>query len=144
MYSFLGYNEFGGHSKLDESDAFLDPNVRYQDEYKFRSIEAGFLGTYPISSLHIGIGAKVNYHFDIEQRYYYENHPGGQNGWQTDDDPFFFNDWSLDAGVRLEYPIYQSFILGTEGWFGITDLGKNKYPIFVRENHFRLMIGYRF
>lgn len=67
MYSLIGYNEFGGHSKLDESDAFLPPNVRYQDEYNFRNIEAGFLGTYSISSLHIGIGAKVSYDFDIEK-----------------------------------------------------------------------------
>lgn len=147
LYSFLGYNEFGGHSKLDEIDAFLDPTVRYQDEYKFRNIEAGFFGIYPISRLHIGIGAKVSYHLDVEQRFYFENHPQGQNGWQTEDVHFFFNDWSLDAGVRLEYPIFQNFILGTEGWFGLTDLSKKEYDsldMFVRQNHFRLLLGYRF
>lgn len=147
LYSFLGYNEFGGHSKLDNSDTFLNPNVRYQDEFKFRNIETGFLCTYPISNFHIGVGTKVSYHFDIEQRYYYENHPQGQNGWQTNDNPDFFNYWSLDVGLRLEYPIYQNFLLGTEGWFGITDLSKKEFDsvdMFIKQNHFRLLLGYRF
>lgn len=144
LNSFVGYNEFGGHSKLHHSDSFLEPDVRYKDQIKFRNIEAGILGEYPISNIYVGIGMKINYHFDVEQQYYYENHPQGQNGWSTSDNSFFFNNWSLDADIRLEYPIFQNFSLGTEGWFGLTDLGKDRYSIFVRENHFRLLLSYRF
>jgi hypothetical protein len=144
LSSFVGYNEFGGHSELHHPYSSLDPDVRYKDQIKFKNVEAGFFGKYPISNINIGIGMKVNYHIDFEQRSYYENNPQGQNGWNTSDDSFFFKNWSLDAGFRLEYPIFQNFSFGTEGWFGLTDLGKDKYPIFVRQNHFRLLIGYRF
>jgi hypothetical protein len=50
----------------------------------------------------------------------------------------------LDAGIRLEYLSLTGMSLGTEGWFGISDLGKDEYSIFVKQNHFRILVGYRF
>lgn len=144
LYSFIGYNEFGGYSTLGPSDFILNPDYRYKDQITFKNIESGIFGTYPVSHFVIGVGTKVNYHFDFEQKSYHENHPQGINGWHSSDFSFFFKDWSVDAGIRLEYPIFKSVILTMEGWFGLTDLGKDQYPIFVRENHFRILLGYRF
>lgn len=144
FYSFIGYNEFGGYSSLGPSEVILNPEYKYKDQITFKNIESGVMGTYPISNFTIGIGTKINYHFDYEQRSYHKNHPQGINGWKSSDISFFFKDWSIDAGIRVEYPFLKSVILSLEGWFGLTDLGKDKYPIYVRENHFRFMFGYRF
>ncbi|MEX0720732.1 MAG: hypothetical protein WD059_08705 [Balneolaceae bacterium] len=144
LHPFIGYNEFGGHSKLESVDWFLNSDVLYKDQYRFRNLEFGIYGTYSISRINMGAGFKLNYHLEIEQKNYYENHPQDINGWRTSDNSFLFKDLSLDAGIRLEYPIIQKVKIGAEGWFGITDLGKEEYPIFVRQNHFRLLIGYRF
>lgn len=144
LYTFTGYNEFGGHSKLEQSTVILIEDVRYQDQLKFRNLEAGLIGLYNISDLRFGIGAKGNYRIGLEHRYYYENHPQRLDGWRSDDVSYYFNNLSVDVGIRLEYPIFRNILLASEGWFGITDLSKEEHNMFVRENHFRLMVGYRF
>lgn len=147
LYSFLGYNIFGGFSKLEPSVTISDANVRYKDQYQFKNFEAGLFGLYSISKVRMGIGAKINYHLRVDNKYYYENHPNGLNGWQTGDAAFFFKDWSMDAGLRVEYPVFQDLILGAESWFGLTDLSKNEFNdvnMLVRQNHFRLIAGFQF
>ena len=126
------------------STVILIEDVRYQDQLKFRNLEAGLIGLYNISDLRFGIGAKGNYRIGLEHRYYYENHPQRLDGWRSDDVSYYFNNLSVDVGIRLEYPIFRNILLASEGWFGITDLSKEEHNMFVRENHFRLMVGYRF
>lgn len=146
MYSFIGYNEFGGHSNLELSEVFT-PDVRYQDQFTFKNLELGFMGLYTVSKFQVGLGTKLNYHFEFERRYYYENRQDGHNGWQTNNPSYLFNNWSFDAGLRVEYPVYRKFVLATEGWFGLKNLSKianAERDIFVKQNHFRLLLAYRF
>ncbi|HKJ32643.1 MAG TPA: hypothetical protein VKA34_12485 [Balneolales bacterium] len=146
LYSFLGYNEFGGYSKLGKSISFTDPNVLYKDQITFKTLDLGLLGLYKYSDFNVGVGVKVNRHLKIRNRSYYENRPDGQNGWSTNDESFFFGDWSADAGLRFEYLTPFKIVLGAESWFGITNLSNKKYSndLHIHENHFRLLVGYRF
>jgi len=146
LYSFLGYNEFGGYSKLGKSISFTDPNVLYKDQITFKTLDLGLLGLYKYSDFNVGVGVKVNRHLKTRNRSYYENRPDGQNGWSTNDESFFFGDWSADAGLRFEYLTPFKIVLGAESWFGITNLSNKKYSndLHIHENHFRLLVGYRF
>lgn len=143
IYSFFGYNEFGGASELDESKTFTAPDILYEDRIKIRSLESGIMGQYPIKNLHMGLGLKGSYHLDFENKFYYENRPNYENGWHTDDNSLFFKRWSMDAGIRMAYHTKSHLIFGAEGWFGITDLGDDDFQLFIRENHFRILVGYQ-
>jgi len=152
LYSFFGYNEFGGHSEENQHSSFTDAEVLYKDRFRFQNLEAGILGLYRISGFNIGLGAKVNHHLKITQRHYFQNHPQGQDGWGTSEVEFFFKDRSFDGGIRIEYLIFNRVTLGGEGWFGISDLSEfendlsdaDEVSMNIRQNHFRFLLGYRF
>ncbi|HKK44937.1 MAG TPA: hypothetical protein VJ964_05415 [Balneolaceae bacterium] len=146
LYTFLGFNEFGGYSKLHKQTVILDANALYKDQITFKTFDLGFIGLYKFGDVSIGGGFKLNRHLQIRNRSYYENNPHTPNGWSTDDISYFFKDWSADSGLRIEYSTPLRMILGAESWFGITNLGTSKYAtdFHIHENHFRLLIGYRF
>lgn len=152
LYTFFGYNEFGGHSEENQHSAFTDAEVMYKDRFRFQNLEAGIFGLYRISDFNVGLGAKVNHHLEITQRHHFQNHPQGQDGWGSSDVDFFFKDWSIDGGIRIEYLVFNGITLGGEGWFGISDLsdsnndlsGVDEVSMNIRQNHFRFLLGYRF
>ena len=145
FYTFFGYNEFGGRSEESPHRSFINDDVMYKDRFRFQNLEAGFFGFYRISAVNVGLGAKVNHHLKISQRHHFQNHPLGQDGWNSSEVDFFFKDWSIDGGIRIEYLVTNGISLGGEGWFGLSDLSDvDDISMNIRQNHFRLLIGYRF
>jgi len=145
LYTFFGYNEFGGRSKESQHTAFTNADVLYKDRFRFQNLEAGIIGLYRISHVNVGLGAKANYHLNISQRHHFQNHPQGQDGWGSSDVDFFFKDWSIDGGIRIEYLVTNGISLGGEGWFGLSDLSDvDDISMDIRQNHFRFLLGYRF
>lgn len=145
LYTFFGYNEFGGRSKESQHIAFTNADVLYKDRFRFQNLEAGIFGLYRISLVNVGLGAKVNHHLNISQRSHFQNHPQEQDGWDSSDVAFFFKDWSIDGGIRIEYLVTNGISLGGEGWFGLSDLSDiDNSSINIRQNHFRILLGYRF
>lgn len=69
----------------------------------------------------------------------------GQDGWNTSEIEYFFKDWSIDAGIRMEYLHATGISLGVESWFGLSSLEDDDeiFPMNIRQNHFRVLIGYR-
>ncbi len=145
LYTFFGYNEFGGRSKESQHTAFTNADVLYKDRFRFQNLEAGIFGLYHISPVDVGLGAKVNHHLNISQHHHFQNHPQGQDGWGSSNVDFFFKDWSIDGGIRIEYLMTYGISLGGEGWFGLSDLSDvDDSSINIRQNHFRILLGYRF
>jgi len=145
LYTFFGYNEFGGHSVESQHSSFTNPDVLYRDRYRFQNLEAGILGLYHISGFNVGLGAKVNRHLKITQHYHFQNHPQGRDGWGSSEVDFIFKDWSIDGGIRIEYLVFKGITFGGEGWFGISDLSDVDNDLMnIRQNHFRFLLGYRF
>jgi hypothetical protein len=145
VYSFLGYNEFGGRSNESLITSFVDADAMYKDRVRFQNVEAGIFGLYRISDLNVGLGTKVNRHLKMTNHYHYRNHPTGQDGWNTSEMDYFFKDWSIDAGIRMDYLHTTGISLGVESWFGLSNLEDDDeiFPMNIRQNHFRVLIGYR-
>ncbi len=105
IYSFAGYNEFGGHSGKDEEEEVSVYRYRHgittiRDRIRIQNVETGIIGLYNISNVRIGIGAKIYYHLKISDRH--RNFPPGAYSEEWDSTPhsYFFGDWSYDGGVR--------------------------------------------
>lgn len=142
IYSFFGYNEFGGRSEEDTHPASTDPEVLYKDRIRFQNLEAGVFGLYRISAFSVGLGAKVNRHLKMTNRSHFQNHSQALDGWSTSEIDSFFTDWSTDGGIRIEYLAVAGITFGVESWFGLSDL--SNYDSNIRQNHYRFLLGYRF
>jgi hypothetical protein len=143
LYTFVGYNEFGGRSTEGLHRSFIEPDVLYKDRFRFQNLEAGVSALYRIAGINAGLGAKVNHHLRKTQRYHFKNHPMGRDGWQTSGFDLF-KDWSADGGIRIEYALLNGITLAGEGWFGLTELSDMEgFTTYVRQNHYRFLIGYR-
>lgn len=141
IYSFVGYNEFGGK----DNGEYPAGGVKFNSEVKIQALEFGLLGLFNVSNFRIGLGTKYNHHLNISDRYEYFR--GTHSSWDPRQYSSFMNNWSLDGGFRVEYELLPQFTFGTEGWFGLTDIANNDAEnagMEFRQNHFRLLIGYRF
>lgn len=147
LHPFAGYNEFGGHDELHNLSPDPTNPFFYKDQFRFQNIEAGIFGFYKVGEFRLGVGSKVNRHLKITQRYYWENNNGNPDGWHTNENPQSLQDWSMDAGIKTEYETAIGILIGAEGWFGLSNLAKQKYEesvqMKIRQNHFRIIVGYR-
>ena len=126
---FVGYHRFGGSyistyldqygSKKRETAAWIDV------------LEIGLLTTYNLSDFSFGIGYKANRQF-IPAVMFYFPHTMTRDGYRT---------WSHHAGLRASY-IQSHVSISAESWFGLSDLESNSEIWDVRQNHFRILIGY--
>ena len=135
---FLGYDEFGGRSE-EEPDG-------YRDHIRFRALEAGLLGLYGYRAVQVGGGVKLNRHLAVTQRAYgsYGQASGTRREWSTHDFSSLFRKWSVDAGLRLEWRALPHVVVGGESWFGLVELQEREYDrLDVRQNRFRVLVGYR-
>jgi len=127
---FVGYNRMGG----SYINTYLD---QYGNEGKKETgnwidvIEIGFITTYNLSDFSFGIGYKANRQFKTAGVYYF-THTITQDGYRT---------WSNDTGVRASY-IKSHISISAETWFSISDLESNSEAWNVRQNHFRILLGY--
>lgn len=141
---FIGHNVLGGSSGLRDVVVEEQEYVLRKDRYRIRSISAGFMGMYSFSKLRIGIGTKLNYQLHIHQKFYTENHPTLEDGWHASGtfvSPYFKR-WSYDYGFRVDYPLSDKIIIGSEAWFGQVDLQKNEFAGNANQNHFRVLFRY--
>jgi hypothetical protein len=142
---FAGYSEFGGRSP-QLSDP-IGSNSSYRDSFRFRALEAGLFGFCRLSHFQVGLCAKANRHLSIDQRV--QRLAPGRDGpiqeYETSDVSDFFDPWSGHAGARIEWEPFPSVILSGEGWMGITRIEGSGLSdvIDARQNHFRLLLGYR-
>lgn len=122
IFPFIGYNRFGGSS----SDS----------KYYFDTIEFGSFFIYNISNLGFGVGSKINSHLKVT----YKSSSADMN----EDRSKWFKKWSGDIGLRISY-LLKPFYLSIESWFGLTNLANDPLShakARVRQNHFRILIGY--
>ena len=126
---FVGYNRFGGSyiiTYLDQSGSEKIETATWVDV-----LEIGLITTYNLSDLSFGICYKANRQFKTADIFYFPNtmtHDG-------------YRAWSHNAGLRVSY-IVSHYSISAESWFGITDLESNSEIWNIRQNHFRILIGY--
>ena len=127
---FLGYNRFGGQSNKGTDG--------YQDEIWFDAFDLGFIASYQVSRLSFGVGYKANRHNNITGWYHSPSNPDDNFNWTSE-----FRTWSHNVGIRISYELWYFSIAG-ESWFGISELQGSGYlaPTTIRQNHFRLFLGY--
>lgn len=151
IYSFLGYNEFGGRS--GEEHYVQRGQVKVKDRIRIQNLETGLFGLYKISNFRFGAGVKVNRHLKISDRH------GNWRGVNIIliENSDMIRDWSYDGGIRAEYMSNTGITFGAEGWIGLSNLAiengediPSYYPnhdwesMKIRQNHFRLLVGFRF
>jgi hypothetical protein len=141
--AFLGYYNFGGNSETMSNG--------YKDKYVFKSGELGIIPYIKIKKfLRIGPTFKGQYIFDALHTYYGSaNDPvGTSREWVTQNANSSFKKWALNAGVNAQY-VYKHIIISLESWFGISNLNaivsdKSIGVLKIRENNFRILVGYEF
>ncbi|MBU2446093.1 MAG: hypothetical protein KJ666_11080 [Bacteroidetes bacterium] len=133
---FLGFNRFGGRS-------IQEPNG-YKDEFWIDAIDIGVFTTYTVGYIAFGGGLKHNRHLRMLTRYYGSYNQTTPRSWEEHEDNIFFKNSSTNAGVRLSF-ILAPWSVSGESWFGITQLEKAEFDklLNIRENHFRILLGYR-
>lgn len=140
MYAFTGYNEFGGKDPGD----YPEGGVKFSSQVKIQTLEFGLIGLFQISEFKIGFGTKYNHHLAISDRYEYFHSASADWDWRNYNT--FFKDSSIDGGLRVEYLFQNRFTVGAESWIGLTDLHRDDTSaqnMNFRQNHFRLLFGYR-
>lgn len=140
LYSFAGYNEFGGRDSRNEP---LTGGVGFNSQVTIQALEIGLLALYRISDFSFGWGAKYNHHLSISDRFKYFISATADWDWRNYD--ALFTNSSTDIGIRGEYQFNDRFSIGAESWFGITALQNNSQSAVnmrFKQNHFRLLIGY--
>jgi hypothetical protein len=133
---FVGYNRFGGKSE----DSHPGPNGSdyAQSDIWVDALEIGLFTTYALSDFSFGIGYKANRNFKVMGWYTFPNAPT----WNIDFTPSFPT-FSHDVGFRVSYRL-SNYNIAAESWFGVTDLGGTGYLVQtdIRQNHFRILVGY--
>jgi len=126
---FVGYNRFGGSyiiTYLDQSGSEKIETATWVDV-----LEIGLITTYNLSDFSFGICYKANRQFKTADVFYFPN-TITQDGYRP---------WSHYAGLRVSY-VLSHYNISAESWFGITELESNSEIWIVRQNHFRILIGY--
>jgi hypothetical protein len=123
---FVGYNCFGGTSNITEGD---------QDRYLFDLIETGSFMIVNLSDFRFGTGIKANRLLRVSYDLFSIRNT-------HEDRSKLFSKWSADAGVHSSF-IFPPMSISIEAWLGLTNLMNNDWTI-VRENHYRVFIGYSF
>jgi len=132
-FPFAGYNRFGG--KSEDSPVLQDGMKFAQDALWFDALEIGFLASYHISDLSFGVGYKANGMFKATMTSYDPEIPDSRvvtDGYRT---------WSHDAGIRASYKLSQ-YSVSAEAWFGISNMERYSEIHNIRQNHFRILLGY--
>jgi hypothetical protein len=136
LLAFIGYDKFGGKSASDPAG--------YKDEYWISAVDIGLIGAYRIADFTFGPGLKYNRHIKKTIRSYGLYGQTSQRSWAENDETIFLKDFSYDLGGRISWEILHWSLSG-EAWFGITRLEKDQLTgaLDIRENHFRILVGYR-
>ena len=115
---FLGYTQIGGSSD--------------SDKYLIHVIEMGSFALFKIHHLAFGIGGKFNHH--LNAKYQYASFDVNRTDW--------FSNNSTDVGLRTSYYI-KSFTISIDVWLGLNNLANGPLNgAKIKENNYRLMIGY--
>jgi len=133
---FVGYNMFGGKSKTESNG--------YKDIIRLQSFEIGVLPTFSLDNkLNLYGGVKGQYIFSAKNKSYGSivSPIDTDRKWETNDINELIKDISFNIGAGFNYKI-NSFSLGVETWFGITNLSDTE-NLKIYENNYRLTIGYR-
>jgi hypothetical protein len=132
---FIGYNQFGGRSP-EESNG-------YKDEFWIHSVEVGLIGAYAIGDILLGLGAKHNRHVSMRHRFYGTLYQITARSWQEEEESIFFKNYSSSLGMRASWE-YHHWSISGEAWFGVSNLEKDDLDSFIdiREQHFRVLLGY--
>ncbi|QIA09757.1 outer membrane beta-barrel protein [Draconibacterium halophilum] len=133
---FVGYNMFGGKSKTESNG--------YKDIIRLQSFEIGVLPTFSLNhKVNLYGGVKGQYIFSAKNKSYGSilSPIDTDRNWETNDISDLIKDISFNIGAGFNYRI-NSFSLGIETWFGITNLSDTE-NLKIYENNYRLIIGYR-
>ena len=133
---FVGYNMFGGKSKTESNG--------YKDIIRLQSFEIGVLPTFSLDNkLNLYGGVTGQYIFSAKNKSYGSivSPIDTDRKWETNDINELIKDISFNIGAGFNYKI-NSFSLGIETWFGITNLSDTE-NLKIYENNYRLTIGYR-
>ena len=140
LMPFIGYNKFGGRSKKKANG--------YKDEYWIYAIDCGGIILFQIATIKLGMGFKYNRHLKAINRFYgaVNDPPETVRVWRERDAMYFFSKYSYDAGLRVDHLFFEHFIIAVEGWFGMINFEAEKYEEFIsiHQNHYRIIVGYRF
>jgi hypothetical protein len=131
---FVGYNRFGGYN--DKTHFDQNGIGQVESAIWFDALDVGFFTIYIVSDFSFGIGYKANRLFKAMVVSYFPNMPTDYSD-VTDG----YRTWSHDAGLRVSYRL-SHYSIAAESWFGISDLESNSEVHNIRQNHFRLLLGY--
>jgi hypothetical protein len=135
---FIGYTRFGGQSD--------DLPNGYKEEYWFDAVNIGVFLNYQYLFASIGIGYEANRHLKVFERWYgiTNDFIASNEIWREADFTEKYSSWSHDIAFRIS-AYWLPMNLTFETWFGLTNLFNNvaNSNINIRENHFRLLLGYQ-
>jgi hypothetical protein len=140
LISFLGYDRLGGKSDIKDNG--------YKDEYWWNCINLGSIFSVKPKHYEIGVGLKVNYIVKVIGRYYggFDWPSDSERSWSKDNWSREFTKFSYDAGIRAGFGRGHFYYLA-EAWLGLSNLvagsGFADAGVRARENHFRVLLGYR-
>jgi hypothetical protein len=136
LVPFVGYNRVGGKSSVWSSG--------YEDRFWFDALELGGFLTWQTGVFAIGPGAKYSHYFKKTVFYFDSFLETGPRHWKEVPEEIFFKNESSDLGIRLSM-LFSHWSFSAESWFGIVRLERDDLDKYLdlRENHFRLLVGYR-
>jgi len=112
-------------------------------------MDLGFLLLPSYKGFQLGPGMKYNEFLKTKIKSFQPPQPSTQSGyWSEEDMNWYFNDWSIDIGIRMSYT-YENFLFSLEGWYSITSL-EDKSDQFlddlvnVSSQRYQFLLGYRF
>lgn len=135
---FISYSIIGGKSSKEENG--------YEDEYSFKTIDAGLFINYNIQNMTIAIGGKYNRFLNVTGRFYGINiSTESKRQWNEEDMSSLFKQYSMNLGGGIGY-LYKKFTISMEGWFSISELIHDDFENLseVSTKRFQLLVGYQF
>jgi hypothetical protein len=140
LIPFIGYDRLGGKSSTKDNG--------YIDEYWWNCVNFGSIISTKPKDYEIGIGIKTNVIIRSIGRYYggFDWPADSERSWSKNNWTSEFAKISFDCGIRFgcgKKHLYSAI----EAWLGFGNLVKGSgfadAGVKARENHFRLLLGYR-
>lgn len=139
---FFGYIRFGGVSEEQDNG--------YKDEFYFNAFEFGGLAVLEEESLplNFSLGLKVKKYTNAVSKAYggIFDEPGTERNWIEQDASFFFDKYSFNIGAGVGSS-FSNFYITMEYWVGLNDFKNddlfNSGDPKIKENHYRLFLGYQ-
>jgi len=146
MPIFIGYYTFGG--AINNPISILEDPIS-KNIILFRSIELGINPCFEKKIFQLGFLFKGQYILSVRNRTYHD--PFWNNGVTLEESNISsdYKKFAMNTGIKIKCKIVKGLSIACEAWVGITNLYAHKSygsngKLNVKENNYRLLLGYEF